>query len=327
MTAESAPPARHLVSIIIPAKNARRWIGESVGSALAQTYAPIEVIVVDNSSQDGTAEVVRAMRQDNLTVIVERKPGPSAARNAGLAAARGEFIQFLDADDALLPGKIAVQAAHLSDRVDIVWGPFVRAVDDGRPLVAHTSPTVDPALGEDVEASLLAPDGFLHLGATLIRRAAIGDIRFDETVHVVEDVRFLVALAARGARFTRTPSPSGYVMREHDSEGRASRVANAVFWTSCNQLATDAASRWTSSGTITPARAETLGQIFVAVARNLSATDIPAANEAIARARALTPRYYKSFPFWWRTIVRAVGFQRAELLGRALRRARRRFRD
>ncbi len=319
-------PVRGLVSVIVPARNAAAWIEEALASVVAQTHRPLEVVVVDNGSTDATRERVLAMRTGDAVVrlIDERAPGPSAARNAGLESAEGEFIQFLDADDALRADKIARQRALLIETGrDVAWGAFVRARDAGGPLLAAPGAVARPAIGDDVELDLIAPEGFLHLGATLIRRDAIGALRFDPQVRVVEDVRFLFALARSGARFVAEGGESGYVMREHGDSGRASRVAATEFADSCTQLALSAESGWAAKGALNDTRRLTLARIHVGVAGSLVRLDPVRSRAALARAQALTPRYYEAFPADWRPLVRTVGFERAERIAGLVRRVRR----
>ena len=107
-----------LVTCIVPVFNGERFLRESLDSILAQTYSPIEVIVVDDGSTDGTAAVaenfapsVRCVRQANA--------GAPRARNCGLREARGEFITFLDADDLWHPEKTERQAARFAARPEL----------------------------------------------------------------------------------------------------------------------------------------------------------------------------------------------------------------
>ena len=113
-----------LVSILIPCYNAERWVAQAVESALAQTWPEKEVIVVDDGSTDGSLEVVR---QFGGRIRWETGPnrGGNAARNQLLELARGEWLQYLDADDYLMPDKLARQMAFLaaSPDEDIVFGP------------------------------------------------------------------------------------------------------------------------------------------------------------------------------------------------------------
>lgn len=93
-----------LVSVIIPTLNRARTIERAINSALAQTWRPIEIIVVDSRSTDNTVELL-AQYGDKVRLISQDRMGPGAARNAGIQAAQGEIISFLDSDDEWLPEK------------------------------------------------------------------------------------------------------------------------------------------------------------------------------------------------------------------------------
>ena len=87
-----------LISCVIPVFNGERYLGEALESVLAQSYQPLEVIVVDDGSTDETAEVARRYGE-RVRYVWQPNAGETAARNLGLTAAHGEFIAFLDADD------------------------------------------------------------------------------------------------------------------------------------------------------------------------------------------------------------------------------------
>jgi glycosyltransferase involved in cell wall biosynthesis len=95
-----------LVSVIIPAYNAERYLRRSIESVLSQNYAPIEVIVVDDGSSDDTASICQEYA-DQVTYIHQDNKGVSVARNRGIQESNGEFIAFLDADDWYLPNKLS----------------------------------------------------------------------------------------------------------------------------------------------------------------------------------------------------------------------------
>jgi len=103
------PPA---VSIVIPAYNSERYIGATLASVLAQSYRDYEVIVVDDGSTDGTRTAVSAA-EGLIRYISQQNQGPAAARNAGISAAGGALICFLDADDVWTPNKLAEQVAFM----------------------------------------------------------------------------------------------------------------------------------------------------------------------------------------------------------------------
>lgn len=109
-----------LVSIIIPAYNRARFLPETMNSALGQSIADIECIVVDDGSTDDTKDVVAQFseRDPRVRYLQQENRGPSAARNYGLAEARGRFIQFLDSDDIIVQDKLAQQLAQLDGAGD-----------------------------------------------------------------------------------------------------------------------------------------------------------------------------------------------------------------
>jgi glycosyltransferase involved in cell wall biosynthesis len=105
-----------LVTTIIPVYNRPKLLVEAVASVLAQTYRPIEIIIVDDGSTDETAEVadrLAAEHPQEIRVIRQQNSGQGSAREAGRLQARGEFIQYLDSDDILMPRKFELQVAGL----------------------------------------------------------------------------------------------------------------------------------------------------------------------------------------------------------------------
>jgi len=123
------------VSIIIPAYNAEKWIALAIDSVLGQSWTNLEVIVVDDGSKDATIEMVEEISDSRVRLIRQENRGASAARNRGLIAANGDFIQYLDADDWLSPDKIenqlkALQNAPAGSIASCTWGKFVNDPGD-----------------------------------------------------------------------------------------------------------------------------------------------------------------------------------------------------
>lgn len=109
-----------LVSLIVNNYNYERFLGNAIDSALQQTYSPLEVIVVDDGSQDNSRELI-ASYGDRVIPIFKPNGGQASAFNAGFAASRGDIICFLDADDLFLPEKVAVVVEVLGDREELGW--------------------------------------------------------------------------------------------------------------------------------------------------------------------------------------------------------------
>jgi glycosyltransferase involved in cell wall biosynthesis len=109
---------RSLISCIVPVFNGERYLAETLDSMLAQTYRPIEIIVVNDGSTDSTADVV-ARYSDRVRSLHQDNAGPATARNRGLNAARGEFAAFLDADDLWHPEKLSRQMDRFEARAEL----------------------------------------------------------------------------------------------------------------------------------------------------------------------------------------------------------------
>ncbi len=123
-----------LVSIIIPLYNAENYIAATIESALKQTYTNTEIIIVDDGSKDASYEVAIKYASDKIKVVKQVNKGASAARNHGISLAKGDYIQFLDADDFLHPQKIEQQVSTLSKFSDLhliggTWQRFITNLD------------------------------------------------------------------------------------------------------------------------------------------------------------------------------------------------------
>ena len=111
-----------MISIIIPAYNADKSIQKCVRSILEQDFKDLEIIVVDDGSNDSTATIVQglALTDSRITLIHQQNSGQTAARAAGIRKASGEWVYFLDSDDALMPDAISSIYSHVADDIDVV---------------------------------------------------------------------------------------------------------------------------------------------------------------------------------------------------------------
>jgi glycosyltransferase involved in cell wall biosynthesis len=194
------------VSVIIPVYNLAAYLPEAIESALGQTLPPndVEVVVVDDGSTDGSGEIARRYAP-RVRVVRQENRGLPAARNAGLRATSAPFVNFLDADDRLLPDKLAAQLAVFARRPDAgVVTAGVRYVDArGALLFPHGWARVDGAVLPQLVLGNFGPP---H--ALLLRRApllAAGG--FDETLAAAEDWDLWLRLARAGVRWALVDRP------------------------------------------------------------------------------------------------------------------------
>lgn len=193
--------SRPLVSVLIPAFNAGRTIGRALASALAQSYQPLEIIVIDDGSTDDTASVASSRNQEVHLKRLGRNRGVAAATNAGLDMARGEFIAFLDADDEWLPRKLQAQLDLLVRYPDLsfVCGPWREVALSGHLAVQPRHPLSRNPCCRTMWRELLARAFVLK--STVVARAAhlSSTGGFDETLLVAEDQDMWIRLAMLGA--------------------------------------------------------------------------------------------------------------------------------
>lgn len=124
-----------LVSIIIPAYNLEGYIGETIESALNQTWQHIEIIIIDDGSKDNTLAVAKTYESPRVKVFSQINKGASAARNLGLSQAKGDYIQYLDADDLLSRDKIEKQLTAIGGNKNrIAICPTIYFLDGGNPF-------------------------------------------------------------------------------------------------------------------------------------------------------------------------------------------------
>lgn len=194
--------AEPLVSVIIPAWNNAPMAAEAVESALAQTYPRVEVVVVDDGSNDDTPERLAAFGS-RITLIRQAHKGPAVARNAGIRASHGDFIGFLDSDDLWMPEKVEHCVARLlaDTEVGVVFtGVRIHETDAGRKYL----------LPQYTHDGWMARDLFLecrgvNTSTLLVRRTCLEKVGlFDEDFFRAQDWDLMVRLAEI-CRYARVP--------------------------------------------------------------------------------------------------------------------------
>ncbi len=203
-----SPP---LVSIVIPCHNQGRFLNEAIRSAARQTHAPVEIIVVDDGSTDHTARV--AGRWRDVRLLRQPQRGVSAARNAGLRIATGEYVIFLDADDRLRPtaASAGLEALARTPGATFACGRAVGLDAGGAEL-----PTRQYEIDGDPYLRLLAANYAWMPGMVIFRRdAAVAAGGFDETLGGAADYDFYLSLAQRNRPALHDGIVAEY--RQHDA--------------------------------------------------------------------------------------------------------------
>jgi len=201
------------ISVVIPSFKSGPWIEQTIGSVLAQTYPleKIELIIVDDASPDDTVRLARklldASPMKSRIIVREKNVGVAMNRNAGWRAAGGDWIQFLDHDDVILPHKLQSQVdcvARAGREVDVVYSPW-QAIEliDGR--WQANGPVRASNLGDDTVAGMLKDEAFGYVGPALFRKTRLAGVGgFGEQPNLGEDTDLMLRLAMGGATFLRS---------------------------------------------------------------------------------------------------------------------------
>jgi len=223
-----------LVSILIPAYNAERWIGDTLKSVVGQTWPNKEIIVVDDGSRDGTLAVARQFDSAGVKIVKQENRGPAAARNHAWRLSTGDYIQYLDADDLLSPDKIAEQLRVLRENPSFMlgicpWTYFQDGTDPAKGLAENGWPCVDTDTPVEWLIDLLGPEGPFGMvppGAWLTPRAVAEKAGpWDETPSPDDDGEYFARVVLASAGIRRTPGRFYY--RKHPALGSWSASKNA----------------------------------------------------------------------------------------------------
>ncbi len=181
-----------MVSIIIPIYNGEKTISKTIDSLLCQTYSDIEIIVVNDGSQDGTQEILMGYGS-KIRLINKLNGGVSSARNCGIAAATGEYLMFVDGDDLCEPFMVErILQKHATENVDFVIATVtarcggVDTVQTVSNVVVRGKDKIREMIAALVENNLNAPFSKLYLTRILMEK----HIRFDEKLPLGEDLNF-----------------------------------------------------------------------------------------------------------------------------------------
>ena len=204
-----------LVSVVIPVFNGEGFLREAVESVLAQKYSPLEIIMVDDGSTDGTADVARSL-PETVRYLHQTNQGPAAARNRGIERAQGSLIAFADADDLWPEDKLALQLPYLmrDPAAEIVMGRIQQVL-----------------LSETGAENFAEPAYSVNLGSAIIRKSVFERVGlFDETMRYSEDVDWFMRAREGGAAIVTIDAVT-LLYRQHDqnmTRGKSTSELNVL---------------------------------------------------------------------------------------------------
>jgi GT2 family glycosyltransferase len=221
-------PAQPGVDVVVPCYNGARYLAQTLDAALAQTYRPLRILVVDDGSTDGTRRLVETYR-GRLDYVHKENGGQASARNLGIARTHGQYVWLLDADDLPAPEMVARLVGRLEARpeADFAHAPPLAFFGDDRahPAAEHWRPAV--AWGSYLEPlSILCA---IHASATVFRRRAFerfGAFPESRALQGCEDWHFWLDATVQGALVERVAEPL-CLYRKHLASSSASKAAIA----------------------------------------------------------------------------------------------------
>lgn len=233
------------ISVIVPVYNAERYLDKCIESILKQTYAQLELILIDDGSQDNSGRICDcwAAKDARVKVIHQDNQGVSTARNAGLEAATGEYIGFVDADDEIAPETYETILCHIGDH-DIAMWDAVTVWSDGR-----TEPDTIPMLDKDcaITREDWTPELLGQMAGSacrcLYRTDCISGIRFSRGIKFSEDRLFNLYAMGRCSSLQYLKTPLYYrlihgesaVHRYHEDYFEACKLAHKAMMQALKQ--------------------------------------------------------------------------------------------
>jgi glycosyltransferase involved in cell wall biosynthesis len=300
---------KHLVSIVIPCFNAQRWISEAIESCLRQTYSPLEIIVIDDGSTDQSLERVQAFR-GRIRWESQARSGGCHARNRGCALSSGDYIQFLDADDYLLPGKIEQQVAVCETTgADVVYGDWRHQ----HHLADGSSSLEDVAISgkqEDVLEALLS-GWWVASHALLFRRWVVDKATgWDESLQAAQDRDFFISAVLAGATIRYAPG-CGAVYRRYGNVTVG--TANLPRWLAAHaRVLEKSEARLAAAGRLCDRYRLALARSYFALARSFYDLDRAAHRKYLRKVLALAPGFRPAESPFYNMAQRFFGFAIAE---------------
>jgi glycosyltransferase involved in cell wall biosynthesis len=300
-----------MVSVVIPCFNAGRWVAEAIHSCLNQTYSPIEVIVIDDGSTDKSLEVIKSFG-DAIRWETGPNLGANHARNRGFALSSGKYVQFLDADDYLLAGKLFSQVSRLEESgADIVYGDWRHQHHEADGGV-RLEDVVCSGQQNDILAALLS-GWWVAPCALLFRRGIVERVGgWDELLRAAQDTDFIISSVLAGARVVYQPGCDS-IYRRYGAVTLS--TSNRRRWLDSHCLVLDKALKaLRAKNDFKPRYRASLARSYFAYARIYFDLDRNKYREVMAKVMALEPGFQPRESQLYTVVQHCLGFTAAEYL-------------
>ncbi|KQS36427.1 hypothetical protein ASG14_11900 [Pedobacter sp. Leaf194] len=296
-----------MVSIIIPTYNAEKTIKGTLDSVYAQTYKNFEVIVVNDGSTDHTSAVLENFT-NSITILSTENKGVSHARNLGLKYSKGDYIQYLDADDLLMPEKIEMQLQALkAENADVAYGDWQKFKIENNQI--KISETVEREIQGDLEVALFTY--FWCPPAAILYSRRICDIlKWNEHLPIIQDARyFLDAAIAKGKFIYTNGIMARYRIAQSDS---LSQESDLNFVKDLYKNTKGIYTAWKTD--LNPNKKTAIIQSLRHCINRLSVLEKSLMKEAIEFLLQIEPHYLPPEKGLLRTMSKIIGYKNAEKL-------------
>jgi glycosyltransferase involved in cell wall biosynthesis len=317
-TVSSAP----LVSVLIPCHNKAAYIEETLHSVYTQTARDWQLVVVDDGSSDASPDILRAHQaRGTLTAVFQPNQGASAARQRALGEARGRYIQYLDADDLLLPHALAERVAALErTEGDVAYSDWQRLRRDRHGAFAPAEIVARSIEEVNLDPEVACFSSFWSPPAALLYSRRIVDRigPWNPTLPVIQDARYLLDAALAGAKFVRVPGVSAHY--RDDLAESLSRRNGTAFIVDVARNADQVLTIWEARGGLAPKHRAALIDCYDYVARAAFRHETGLFDHCIERIAELGGQPITRWPAMAARLQRYLGRRWAMALLAALKR-------
>jgi len=297
------------ISVIIPCYNAENWIQETLESVFKQEGEfKLEIIVVDDGSTDRSVDIIESEFHEVNLIQIE-KQGPSKARNIGTQESKGQYLQYLDADDLLAPGKLKKQIDLLEKTgADVSYGNWQKLEKNNNEQYYKSDVVRRELISPEIDlfGTFWCPPAVYLFKRSIVEKVGGGN----ENLPIIQDARFALDCALHGAKFEYVDEVVAYY-RVHDSNSVSTRN-NISFVKDCFVNACEVESWWIKNGGLTKERKDALKYAYSYVARASFEKDKETFNLAYNYLEKLFPNYLPEKPYLLFILSKLIGYQRAE---------------